>query len=41
MFRRYLTDDRDAKILRNPRSGIEDEGMKGALKVMLPHLSLS
>jgi hypothetical protein len=32
VFRRYLAEDRDAKILRNLSSGIEEEAMKGALE---------
>jgi hypothetical protein len=28
----YLAEDRDAKILRNPSSGIEEEAMKGGLQ---------
>jgi hypothetical protein len=32
VFRRYLSEDGDAKILQNPSSGIDEEVMKGRLK---------
>jgi hypothetical protein len=28
-FRRYIAEDKNAKIFRNPRSGIEEEAMRG------------